>query len=440
MFATVNKENNVFVSYFVHASNGDFEKLASAIARHSSIGVNGKRGEDLAMYAAKVADIQLINSSKAHVSIAYPLEILETDNLPQLLSVISSNAFGVPGIDKLIVSDVEFPDSFISANRGPVFGITGIRDRLRIHDRPLISTVIKPKVGNNAKVHAKLAYEAFVGGVDIVRDDENLADIDINPFYERVSLTLQALREAERVTGEKKMYVPNMTARISEMYGRAKFIEEMGGTAGMIDVAVVGISGVQFMRDQELDLCLYGHRIMDGSHLNEDDGVSALVLSKILRLAGIDMIHLPSLKSGKNIKEVSEFLRTSWNRVYSVFPVLSGGLHIGHLEKLLSLDGNDQIINMGTAVFGHPDGAESGARAFRQALEGVLEGKTVRNLGRNSIEVKRALDKWGVYGEESYEDLDKNTNIYPLVKAQSTDIVPSNELLRLRSLAIREEN
>ncbi len=50
----------------------------------------------------------------------------------------------------------------------------GVRKMLGVYKRPLVGTIIKPKMGLNSTEHAKVAYDAWVGGCDIVKDDENL--------------------------------------------------------------------------------------------------------------------------------------------------------------------------------------------------------------------------------------------------------------------------
>lgn len=419
-------EKHVLVTFRVE-SNAPLADAAQAIAIESSVGtwldIPELSQEIFEKHAAKVVSIHEEGEKEGVVKIVYPLDLFETDNIPQFLSMISGNVSLLSIIEDLKIMDAEFPQKFVKANRGPAFGIVGIRDKLRIYERPLISVVMKPKVGLSLQSFSKLAYEAWAGGADIVRDDENLTDQDISPFYERVSLIMQALREAERVTGEKKMYIPNVTARLSEMYARAKFVQEMGGMAIMVDLLSVGMSGVQFMRDQNLDLIIHGHRVSAGNY----SSLSLLILAKLSRLAGIDEIHIPTSvgkmrKVKENTLDVNNFLKSPWHKLNSVMPVSSGGLHQGHIEKLFALLGSEQVINMGGGILAHPMGVESGTRAVRVGLEGVVEGKTLREIAENSVELKAALDKWGVFGENTFRHENPHTNIYALVKTKTTEI------------------
>ena len=63
----------------------------------------------------------------------------------------------------------------------------------------------------NPKEHAKVAYEAWVGGCDVVKDDENLVDQKFCRWKDRFDEVMKALNRAEKITGEKKLYATNIT-------------------------------------------------------------------------------------------------------------------------------------------------------------------------------------------------------------------------------------
>ena len=67
----------------------------------------------------------------------------------------------------------------------------------KIKNRPLIGTIVKPKLGLTTQHHAKVAYEAWVGGLDLVKCDENLTSQKFNPFKERIKLCLKKRDKAD---------------------------------------------------------------------------------------------------------------------------------------------------------------------------------------------------------------------------------------------------
>jgi ribulose-bisphosphate carboxylase large chain len=194
--------------------------------------------------------------------------------------------------------DVRLPKEIVKAHKGPAFGIKGIRKLVKVPDRPLIRTIIKPKTGLNTRDHAPEAYDAWVGGVDIVKDDENLTGQKFNSFYKRVKETLKKRDWAERKTGERKMYMTNVTAATTdEILRRAEYVQEQGEYV-MIDVCIVGWPTLQTLREhnEDIGLVLHAHRAMHAAYTrNEKHGISMLVLSKFLRLCGLDQLHIGSM-------------------------------------------------------------------------------------------------------------------------------------------------
>ncbi len=397
-------ESEYIIVTFYLESFGDFRKCAEAVAAESSVGTwtdtEGLTKNLFDKYSAKVFKIVKSSSTSGQIKVAYPIELFETDNIPQLLADVAGNVFGMREIKNLRVRDIVIPEVYARANKGPAFGMQGIRDLLEIYDRPLLGTIIKPKVGLSTKDHVRIAYEAWTGGVDVVKDDENLTDQEFNPFYDRVSQTLEARRKAEEKTGQRKLYCPNISSRMGEMYARAKFVREMGGRAAMIDIITVGFSGVQFIRDQQIGLILHGHRAMHAAFTHSDlHGISMLVIAKLARLAGIDQLHTGTVVgkmegTESEVTKINESLRSSWFNLKPTMPIASGGLHPGLIPELVNILGRDLIINLGGGIHGHPQGVKAGSIAAKQALDSVLKDIRLDNYSKDHEELKAALDFW----------------------------------------------
>ena len=399
-------ETTHLIATFYIESVFPLEKAAEAVAAESSVGTWTKlstiQEQTLEEKAAKVIYIDKKNNI---VKIAYPNVLWEKDNVAQLLSGISGNIFGLKEIKALKLLDVKFNKKFVSYFEGPAFGIEGVRDELKVYNRPLLGTIIKPKLGLDEKQHAKVAYEAWLGGVDIVKDDENLTSMDFNNFYRRVRLTLELKRKAEEQTGERKIYLPNVTARPEEMLRRAQFVREEGGKAVMIDILTAGLALVQELRNYDLDIILHGHRAMHAALTRDPKwGVSMLFIAKLARLSGIDELHIGTvigkMEGGQDeVLYMHRFLKDPWYGLKPVLHVASGGLHPGHVEALLNiLDDYDVIINMGGGIHGHPQGTYVGAKAARQAIDIVTKGGHLIDVlkTKQPQELYQALKLWGV--------------------------------------------
>ena len=155
------------------------KKAAESVALESSVGtwtsVPGK--SYMKHLAAKIFHID-----GNLVKIAYPSELFEGGNAPNILSSIAGNIFGMKAVKNLRLEDVSFPRSIVKTFIGPRVGSEGIREELGVHGRPFLGTIIKPKLGLNSKDHAQSAYNSWLGGCDFVKDDENLSNQHFNKF------------------------------------------------------------------------------------------------------------------------------------------------------------------------------------------------------------------------------------------------------------------
>jgi len=407
--------DHLATSVFVEPSAGvSFKKAVDHICGESSIGtwtdVDTAVGMDAQGLKPHAFDL---DENAGTFKIAYPLDLFEPDNIPQVLSSVAGNIYGMKAIENLRVIDIHMPKAMIKSLPGPEFGIDGVRGVLGVTDRPLVGTIVKPKVGLPYKEHARIAYESWAGGCDIVKDDENLTSQPFNPFKERVVETLAARDRAESETGEKKVYMANITAETDTMLERLDFIAENSGRYCMIDVITLGFSAVQTVRAHNRSLVLHAHRAMHGALTrNKKMGITMLALAKLYRAMGCDQLHIGTavgkMEGGPEevvairdsiVKDEIEgqgtILNQSWHGMKPVFPVCSGGMHPGLIDDLMGIMGQDIIIQLGGGIHGHPRGTTPGAMATRQAVDAVLAGKTLPEYGNDHKELAEALDTWG---------------------------------------------
>jgi ribulose-bisphosphate carboxylase large chain len=347
--------------------------------------------------------------------VSYPKELWEAGNLPQLLSGVAGNIFGMKAVKWLRLLDVQLPPWFVKPFRGPHDGIAGLRKRLRIPKRPLTATVPKPKLGWSAAEHADLGYEAWMGGMDLIKDDENLTSQSFNRFDKRVALLTKMRKKAEKETGEVKSALINVTAETKEAVRRAKLLSDRGWEYAMVDVVVTGWSALQTLRDEfeDLDLAIHAHRAMHAMFTKDErHGMAMPCLAKLLRLVGVDQLHAGTVV-GKLVSPKHEVLASAdtlrqskvaarpglldqnWGALKPAFPVASGGLHTGIVPDVMRTFGPDQVIQLGGGVHGHPWGTRAGSKALLDVINGTLEGLPLREVARRSPEVQAALKKWG---------------------------------------------
>lgn len=392
-------EDLVCEFYLEPAKGISMRKAAEYVAAESSTGTWTKVFTEkpyMQELAARVFSIK-----EKQVRIAYPPALFEPGNIPQILSSIAGNIFGMKSVRNLRLVDIHIPECLTKAFKSPKFGIRGVREILGVKDRPLVGTIVKPKLGLHPDDHAKVAYEAWVGGCDIVKDDENLSNQGFNPFLERVLKTLEMRKKAEEETGEKKVYMPNVTAETDEMLRRAKFVKDNGGRYAMVDIVTCGFSSVQTLRNKGFGLVLHAHRAMHAAFTrNKKHGMSMTVLAKLARLVGMDQIHIGTvigkMEGGKEVIVIAEWLRNEFYDLNTTFPVCSGGLHPGHVPKLVKMLGNDIIIQAGGGIHGHRMGTKHGAIAMRQSVDSVMKGIEIKGYAKDHEDLAIALKQWKV--------------------------------------------
>jgi len=411
-------ENELIAMYYVEKAPSckSLEHASMEIAKESSIGT----WTDIVTLSPEIAkrlkpSVFYIDKENQVIKIAYTKELFEMDNMPQILSAVAGNIFGMKALQNLRLLDISFPRDIVNSYKGPKFGIEGIRNTLKVHGRPLLGTIVKPKVGLNETEHARVCGEAWEGGLDIVKDDENLTNMTFNRFEKRIEETLKIRDKIENETGDKKIYMPNITAKMSIMKKRADFVADNGGEYVMVDILTVGFSALQELRDylEDKNLVIHAHRALHAALTrNKKHGLTMLVLAKIMRLIGMDQLHtgtiIGKMEGGK--KEVLEINETitqqiiigndltrldqDWGVIKPVLPVASGGLSPLHVPALIDILGIDMVYQFGGGCHGHPDGTKAGAKAIVQALEATLKGTSLEDHAKTHDELAKALSKW----------------------------------------------
>lgn len=394
------EDTDLICDFYVEPLNQPLDVIAGGVAAESSVGTWTELTTEKPYIKEKAATVFSIKGN--NVRIAYPIELFEPGNMPNILSSVAGNVFGLEDVANLRLNDITFPTELISSFKGPRYGVKGVREITGVHGRPLVGTIVKPKLGLVVKDHAKVAYESWLGGCDVVKDDENLSSQKFNPFEDRVTETLAARDRAESETGEKKVYLINVTAELEVMKERAQFVQDAGGRYMMIDILTTGWSSLQTMRDAGFDLIIHAHRAGHAAYTRSQvHGINMVVLARVSRLLGADQLHVGTAvgKMAETKEEVLANVKAcieTMGDIKPVLPVASGGLHPGMVTKLVEYFGNDVVIQAGGGIHGHPDGTVKGAMALRQAVDAAVAGISLEEYAKTHVELGKALTQWPV--------------------------------------------
>jgi ribulose-bisphosphate carboxylase large chain len=370
-------------------------------------------------YQAKAYRVDHIPGTDQYIAyIAYDLDLFEEGSIANLTSSIIGNVFGFKALKSLRLEDMRIPPIYTKTFQGPAHGIVMEREYLNKFGRPLLGATTKPKLGLSARNYGRVVYEALRGGLDFVKDDENINSQPFMRWRDRFLFCMEAVNKASAVTGEIKGHYLNITAgTMEEMYERAEFAKELGSVIVMIDLTI-GYTAIQSMANwcRKNGVILHLHRAGHSTYTRQKThGVSFRVISKWMRLAGVDHIHAGTIvgKLEGDPNSVQGFYATlrenkvapnpvqglyfeqDWVSMPGVMPVASGGIHAGQIHQLLHYLGEDVVMQFGGGTIGHPDGIAEGAIANRVAIEAMIQA---RNEGRDYLnegpEILERAAKW----------------------------------------------
>lgn len=296
--------------------------------------------------------------------------------LPNLLSAVcGEGVFFAPGIPLIRLEDIRFPDAYLSAFEGPRFGVQGLRQRLQAFDRPIFLGVIKPNIGLPASALAELGHQGWLGGLDIAKDDEMLADVPWCPLEERAALLGAARARAERETGVPKIYLANITDEVDRLVELHDLAVSKGANAVMVNALPVGLSGARMLR-RHATVPLVAHFPMIAAFGRlPGHGIHSRVMTRLQRLAGFDVIIMPGFGGRMYTpeQEVLENVRACLEPMGAIKPSLPVP---GGSDSAATLAGVHRRVGTvdfgfvaGRGVFGHPMGPAAGAASIRQAWD-----------------------------------------------------------------------
>jgi ribulose-bisphosphate carboxylase large chain len=362
--------------------------------------------------------------------IAYDIDLFEEGSIANLTSSIIGNVFGFKALLALRLEDMRIPLHYVKTFQGPAHGIVMEREHLNKYGRPLIGATTKPKLGLSARNYGRVVYEALRGGLDFTKDDENINSQPFMRWRDRYLYVMEGVNRAVEQTGEIKGHYLNVTAgTMEDMYERAEFARDLGSVVVMADLTV-GYTALQSMANwcRANGVLLHLHRAGHGTYTRQKThGVSFRVIAKWCRLIGVDHIHAgtvvgklegdPLTTKGfyDTLREMhvpadfshGVYFDQEWGSMPGVMPVASGGIHAGQMHELLSLFGDDVILQFGGGTIGHPMGIAAGAEANRVAAELMVkarnegrdlmaEGPTIlREHAKTCPALNAAIETWG---------------------------------------------
>lgn len=441
-----NGEYMLAVFHMIPGKSLNFLQAAAEVAAESSTGTNFTVLTETDFSHEMNALTYKVDLKNNLVWMAFPWRLFDRGgNVQNILTYVVGNVLGMKEISALKLLDVWFPPAMLEQYDGPSYTLDDMKKYLGIKNRPVLGTIIKPKMGLTSAEYAEVCYDFWVGGGDFVKNDEPQANQDFCPYDKMVLHVKEAMDKAVKETGKKKVHSFNVSAAdYDTMIERCEMIRaagfEPGSYAFLIDGLTAGWMAVQTLRRRYPDVFLHFHRAMHGAFTRPENpiGFSVLVLSKFARLAGVSGIHTGTAGVGKmagtpeddiipahnilkligkghffeqswatipqNDKDVIRMAKEddahhvilsddSWRGFKKCAPIISGGLNPTKLKPFIDLMGNtDFITTMGAGCHAHPDGTRAGAAALVQSCEAFMKKKSIDEYAKKNPELKRAIE------------------------------------------------
>ena len=284
-------------------------------------------------------------------SLEFPVENWGADVTMLVSGLVAGEWADLAAFSRCRLVELEVPDGLLP---GPSFPA-----------RPGISVgaIIKPSLGLSPEQVAETAAVFARGGAALVKDDELLANPDWCPLENRV-------RAVAAVLPERTLYAPNITGPVDSLLERAERAVQLGATALMLNVFAQGLDALRMLRQAELGVPLFAHRVGAALWMRDRSvGVAPAVLAGLTRMCGADFVQAGSF-SGR-LADDPEDVRAAIQAARPATAVLSGGVGpenaAAEVEHAVVRDG--LMLVVGSDAYLYPGGPEHGIQATIRAVQ-----------------------------------------------------------------------
>ncbi len=202
-----------------------------------------------------------VTQHKNLVQVAYQSDLFVAGDIVNALATLSC--------ENATLVSVEFPSQFIRGCAKSKLGISGIRKFLNILHRPFVCFSFTAEKSFDSST-------SWFGGADIVISK------GCNKNFDRtLTLRMQEQEKAQRITGERKLLVQDITGSPNDLQKRILACEKRGCAAVFIH-PTVGFGTLQWLRKMT-DLILV-------SSIEKSAVLSAEVQALLFKLSGVDAV------------------------------------------------------------------------------------------------------------------------------------------------------
>lgn len=355
-----------------HIQSTKIQEAANALVIGQSIGNPYLRSryetaEMLERYSAHVTDITELSYDLYQVEARFPLDIFTPNSFTHLLTVLMGGQMDIDLIQACRLTKIELPETLARSFAGPKFGIQKIREKISVYNRPLIGGIVKPKTGLSLSLLCDMVKAMVDGGVDFIKEDEILGEIEGAPLLKRIEAVNNAL------DGAQVIFAPAVNVPIAEYANVARVLRECPHVYGYHLNVWAGLDAFTYLSTLTDKVSFY-QKSGDGVITKGRYSVAFNVWCLLARLAGADMIHIGMMggyldESQEVLQKRLQALQDPYYDHKGVIPSFSCGATPKHVPLLQEAFGNDIMISAGGSIHSHPQGTTAGVREFRNMAE-----------------------------------------------------------------------
>jgi len=368
---------NLHATYLIRSSADAIGARAQALALEQSIEVPLAALTDARIERDVVAQVESISARGSDLYAVRLALALETvgDDAGQLMNMLFGNSSLLTDIQ---LEDIDLSTAAATRFGGPALGIAGIRARVRVAERALTSTALKP-IGSSVAQVSRMAALFADAGIDVIKEDHGWAESARSPFRVRVPACQRAIAAANRGKDEHEslsQYAPSLSGDLDQMRVQLRCALECGVTMALAAPMTMGCAGFQTLRREFPQVALLAHPAFAGTQI-----APGALLGKLFRLFGADAVIFPN-HGGRFAfpRDVCAAIaagnRAPWLGLKPSLPTPAGGMSVERVAEIISEYGRDAMLLIGGSLLIARDQLAARSRAFVSSVAQASDAVT----------------------------------------------------------------
>src|SRR5258706_6499843 len=368
---------NLHANYLIHSPEDGIGARAQALALEQSIEMPLAALTDARVARDMVAQIESITARGGDlhaVRLALALETVGAD-AGQLMNILFGNSSLLPDVQ---LEDVDLSADAAARFGGRALGMAGIRERVRVAERALTCTALKP-IGSSVAQVSRLAALFADAGIDVIKDDHGWAESATSPFRVRVPACQRAIAAANRGRSDHEslsQYAPSLSGDLDQMRSQLRCAVDCGVTMALAAPMTIGCSGFQTLRREFPQIALLAHPALAGTQI-----APAALLGRLFRLFGAAAVIFPN-HGGRFAyprgvcAAIAAGNRAPWLRLKPSLPTPAGGMPVERVAEIVSEYGRDVMLLIGGSLLIAREQLAARSRTFVSAVAQASDAVT----------------------------------------------------------------